>query len=224
MKSFIQVTFTLDFTCTECKQPIYDEIALITYDSILNLYFFHWEGNITMLSEQVPLSLFLFYIRVGSNKNPGIIGLWTAIPQSTLIKNKIKFSSYIRKFRIEQLQGHIWLTASSCMGKYFRISSYIRKPFLIYDFATNCSILNFLIYEENLILFFISVHTQHCWKRYSIAYSKCQGFNSFWQNIFSLCRESKWYNVNPSPTEVSPNVFPWTMRPFGYVEVEKAAA
>jgi hypothetical protein len=26
-----------------------------------------------MLSEQVPLSLFLFYIRVGSNKNPGII-------------------------------------------------------------------------------------------------------------------------------------------------------
>jgi hypothetical protein len=31
-----------------------------------------------------------------------------------------------------------------------RISSYIRKPFLIYDFAT------LLIYEENLIFFFIS--------------------------------------------------------------------
>jgi hypothetical protein len=30
----------------------------------------------------------------------------------------------------------------------------IRKPFLIYDF--NCSTLNFLIYEENLIFFFIS--------------------------------------------------------------------
>jgi hypothetical protein len=26
---------------------------------------------------------------------------------STLIKNKIKFSSYIRKFRMEQLQSHI---------------------------------------------------------------------------------------------------------------------
>jgi hypothetical protein len=26
--------------------------------------------------------------------------------------------------------------ASSYMGKYLRISSYIRKPFLIYDFAT----------------------------------------------------------------------------------------
>jgi hypothetical protein len=26
--------------------------------------------------------------------------------------------------------------AKSYMGKYFRISSFIRKPFLIYDFAT----------------------------------------------------------------------------------------
>ncbi len=42
---------------------------------------------------------------------------------------KIWFSSNIRKFRI-------WLTASSYMGKYLRISSYIRKLFLIYDFAT----------------------------------------------------------------------------------------
>jgi hypothetical protein len=39
------------------------------------------------------------------------------------------------------------------MVKYLRISSYFRKPFLIYD----CSILNFLIYEENLIFCFISV-------------------------------------------------------------------
>ncbi len=35
---------------------------------------------------------------------------------ATLIKKKIKFSSY--------------------MGKYFLLSSYIRKPFLIYYFAT----------------------------------------------------------------------------------------
>ncbi len=54
----------------------------------------------------------------------------------TLIKKKIKFSSYRRKFRVEQLQSHIWLTASSNMGNYLRNSSYIRKPFLIYDFAT----------------------------------------------------------------------------------------
>ncbi len=39
----------------------------------------------------------------------------------TLIKNKIKFSSYIRKFI---MQSHIWLTASSYMVKYLRKSSY----------------------------------------------------------------------------------------------------
>ncbi len=53
----------------------------------------------------------------------------------TLIKKKINFSSYIRKFRMEQLQSHIWLTTSSYMRKYLHISPYIRKPFLIYDFA-----------------------------------------------------------------------------------------
>ncbi len=37
---------------------------------------------------------------------------------------------------MEQLQSHIWLTSSLYMGKYLRISSYIKKPFLIYDFAT----------------------------------------------------------------------------------------
>ncbi len=36
---------------------------------------------------------------------------------------------------MEQLQSHIWLTAFSYMGKYLRLSSYIRKPFPIYDFA-----------------------------------------------------------------------------------------
>ncbi len=73
----------------------------------------------------------------------------------TLIKKRIKFSSYIRKFRVEQLQSHIWLTASSYIGKYLPISSYIRKPFLIYDFVTAPLWIS-PIYEENLIFFFIS--------------------------------------------------------------------
>jgi hypothetical protein len=47
------------------------------------------------------------------------------------------------------------LNESSYMVKYLRIPSYIRKPFLIYD--CNCSTLNFLIYEENLI-FFLSMY------------------------------------------------------------------
>jgi hypothetical protein len=37
---------------------------------------------------------------------------------NTLIKKKIEFSLCIRKFRMEQLQSHIWLTASSYMVKY----------------------------------------------------------------------------------------------------------
>ncbi len=55
----------------------------------------------------------------------------------TLIKKKIKFSSYIRKFRMEQLQSHVWLPASSYVVKYLRVSSYRRKPFFMYDFATD---------------------------------------------------------------------------------------
>jgi hypothetical protein len=49
--------------------------------------------------------------------------IWIIIMQATLIKKKIKFSLDMRKFRMEQLQSHKLLTASSYMG----------KPFLIYD-------------------------------------------------------------------------------------------
>jgi hypothetical protein len=60
---------------------------------------------------------------------------------------------------MEQLQSHIWLMASSYLGKYFRIFSYFRKPFLIYDFATAPLWISWYKYEENLIFFFISVET-----------------------------------------------------------------
>jgi hypothetical protein len=75
-------------------------------------------------------------------------------------KKKIKFSSYIRKFRVEQLQSHIWLTASSYMGKYLRFllfphilgspSSYMTLQLLHSEFP-------YTVYEENLVFFFISV-------------------------------------------------------------------
>jgi hypothetical protein len=55
--------------------------------------------------------------------------------QFARIKKKTKFSSYNRKSR-EWLKSHRRLTASSKRTKYLRIYSYIRKPFLIYDFAT----------------------------------------------------------------------------------------
>ncbi len=73
-------------------------------------------------------------------------------------KNKIKFSLYIRKFRVEQLQSHIWLTASSYMGKYLRISSYIRMPFLIYDFATAPFWIS--LYMRKILFSFLSVWSQ----------------------------------------------------------------
>ncbi len=49
---------------------------------------------------------------------------------------------------------YVWLTASSYMGKYLLISSYIRKPFLIYDFATASLWISLYMCEENLIFFF----------------------------------------------------------------------
>jgi hypothetical protein len=41
-----------------------------------------------------------------------------AAPQSTLIKKKRKFSSNIRKFRMEQLQSHIYEERLPNMRKY----------------------------------------------------------------------------------------------------------
>ncbi len=40
-----------------------------------------------------------------------------------------------KEIQRDRVQSHIWLTASSYMVKNWSISSYIRKPFLIDDFA-----------------------------------------------------------------------------------------
>ncbi len=58
---------------------------------------------------------------------------------------------------LTSLQSHIWLTASSYMEKYLRISSYIRKPFLIYDFAT--ASLWISLYMRKIWFSFLSVYT-----------------------------------------------------------------
>jgi hypothetical protein len=66
----------------------------------------------------------------------GPLPFYTHIP--TLMKKKIKFSSHIRKFRMEQVAKSFMTNGLliQYMVKYLRISSYIRKPFLIYDFAS----------------------------------------------------------------------------------------
>ncbi len=75
--------------------------------------------------------------RSGSGSTAGLSQAAAATAAGgALIKKKIKFSSDIRKFRMDQLQSHIWLTDSSYRVKYLRISSYIGNPFLIYDFST----------------------------------------------------------------------------------------
>ncbi len=81
---------------------------------------------------------------------------------------------------MEQLQSHIRLTAFSYMEKYLRISSYVRKPFLKYDFAI--APLRISLYMRkiwfsflsvrSLISFFLSVlsftyHVKHYWSFYS---------------------------------------------------------
>ncbi len=72
-------------------------------------------------------------------------------------KKENQISSYIRKFRMKQLQSHIWLTASSYMGKYLRILHILESSSSYTVWLCNCYTLNFLIDEENLIFFFISV-------------------------------------------------------------------
>jgi hypothetical protein len=88
-----------------------------------------------------------------------IYGLNRPLRNGALIKKKIKFFSDIRKFGVEQLQSQLLLTAFSYMGKYFCISSYIRKPFLIhctvYDFATGPLLIS--VYMRKIIFSFLSV-------------------------------------------------------------------
>ncbi len=76
---------------------------------------------------------------------------------AALIKKEIKFSSFIRNSEElgATLQSHIWLAASSYMVKYLRISSRVRKPFLIYDFAPDPIWIS--LYMRKILFFFISV-------------------------------------------------------------------
>ncbi len=65
----------------------------------------------------------------------------------TLIRKKIKFASYRRKFRRERLQSHIWLTASSNMTKYLRISSNMTLQLLPSEFPYIWGKFIFLFYQ-----------------------------------------------------------------------------
>ncbi len=50
-------------------------------------------------------------------------------------KKENEISLIYNEIQRDRVQSHIWLTASSYMVKKLHVSSYIEKPFLIYDFA-----------------------------------------------------------------------------------------
>ncbi len=83
----------------------------------------------------------------------------STVPEDALIKNKIKFSLYIGKFRVEQLQSHIWGRASQNIRKCENMSPYMRRPLVIYDFAT--APLWISLYMRKIWFSFLSV----CWDR-----------------------------------------------------------
>ncbi len=77
-----------------------------------------------------------------------------ACPFTDKKENKI-FLIYEEILRDRAQSMHIWLTASSYMMNYLRISSYIRKPFLIYDFATDPIWIS--IHMRKILFSFLSV-------------------------------------------------------------------
>ncbi len=74
---------------------------------------------------------------------------------------------------MEQSQSHIWLTASSYMTKYLRISSYIRKPYLIYDFATAPVWIS--LCKRKILFYFLSVYSGEL-QTSELQMSVCCGF------------------------------------------------
>ncbi len=118
--------------------------------------FFRWgvslEDCLLILQKITTCNAFLLLTLLNLNFN--VLALHI---HYTMIKKKRKFSSYIRKFIIEQLQSHIWPTASS----YLSISSYIRKHFLINDFST--APLWISLHMRKISFYFLSVYCeQYC--------------------------------------------------------------
>jgi hypothetical protein len=119
---------------------------------------------------------------------------------------------YCFKCLINDQRSGRYRTISSYLVKYLHISSYtcIRKPFLIYDFATAPF---FLIFEENLIFFFISSHTSYVscvkaaltrlWAKASQIYT-----GNFYS--YSYAHLSSWFEsiFSPITTIIQGNVSP----------------
>jgi hypothetical protein len=72
-------------------------------------------GTLYFRKRTSKISLLIYQINISRKEICKPTKMSRLLPNqlSSLIKNKIKFSSYIRKFRMEQFQSHLELTASS---------------------------------------------------------------------------------------------------------------
>ncbi len=94
-------------------------------------------------------------------------------------KKEDKIFLVYKEIQPDRVQSHIWLTASSYIVKYFRISSYIRKPFLIYDFAHDPIWIS--LYMRKILFSFLSV---------------CRQVKKYWQSTVSFVFDDKSYIDN----------------------------
>ncbi len=87
----------------------------------------------------------------------------------TLIKKKIKFSSYIRKFRMEQLQSHMWLTASS------------------YIYGLNICAFPHILGSPSSYMTLQQLHSQFpdIWKKISFLFYQCSKYCTY-----SMCKKT----------------------------------
>ncbi len=116
-----------------------------------HLNFLIYEENLVFLFNSVLLRVLFYSIQEYTDKKEN---------QSFLIYKEMQSGAVAKSY---------WLTASSYMGKYLRISSYIRKPFLIYDFAT--APLYISLYMRKLWFSFLSVYTSWLMNRTLLLYS-----------------------------------------------------
>jgi hypothetical protein len=95
----------------------------------------------------------------------------------------------------------LWLTASSYMGKYLRISSYIRKPNYSY---TTLQLLHsefpYILYEENLIFFFISAVSRKMQGRFEVSQTRAAPWRIFYQINFAS-KQKEMILYKPSSEE-----------------------
>ncbi len=103
---------------------------------------------------------------------------------------------------------------SSYMTKYLRISSYIRKPFFIYDFATASIWMS--LYMRNILFLFISAwpHSSDGERKFflSVCIGHVQPFCTapkiHWSYIFTLVRDN-WWPVDWGRESWSPARWAW---------------